>query len=129
MIQWNIVYNTWEFTNSGVPHGCSKGHAGIPHHCDSGGNSKPPYATIRIKCVMALVNKEIRIIHNKQITLYFSINHVQLNIGYFPLTMVQNVWFQYSYNLLKTAIMLLWLNTRPIAWRTNHNLMMHETEL
>ena len=58
-----------------------------------GFNWYPRYAPIRIQCVNALVDKgkynEFSIGHNKLIMLYLSINHVNLNLGYFPKIMVQ----------------------------------------
>ena len=54
---------------------------------------KPHYAPIKIQCVNVSVNKrkynEFSSIYNKQITLYFPINHVHLNLGYFPIIIFQ----------------------------------------
>ena len=51
---------------------------------------EPHYASIRIHCVNMFVNKEISSITSK-LRYVFSINHVQLNLGYVALIIVQNV--------------------------------------
>ena len=58
---------------------------------------KPIVMVLFMLCssVFVLVDKgkynEFCIVKGKLITLYFSINHVLVNLGYFPLIIVQNV--------------------------------------
>ena len=112
------VYNTWwEFTTSAVPLGCIYGHDSIHTIVREEWSQNPNYAPIWIHCVNVLLNKEIkRIIHNKQIMLYFFHKScpIESRVRSF------NNSRKYSYNLINSAIMHEWLNTRPIAWHANH---------
>ena len=93
----------------------------IPPHCDDGVQSKKQYAPIIIQCVNALVDKgkhiEFSIIHDKVITLIFPINHVHLNLEYFPILIVQMFDQKHLRIFSKTAIMWLELISLPTALR------------
>ena len=54
------------------------------------GELEPHYASIRIHYVNMFVYKDVSSITNK-LRYIFSINHVQLNLGYVPLIIFQNV--------------------------------------
>ena len=95
-----------------------------PTDFDSVEKSKPDNAQFRIICINALIYKgkynKFSILHNKLISLYFSIHHVHLNEGYFPIIIVQNVELKYPYNLYKLAIMWIVPIMHTTTWRAVH---------